>query len=385
MDLFSCGDCSSTFATIIEVYEHITIHSLIGFVFDNVHKIAYPKRDVASTYTQTDDSESTGEMAGSIDEYEAQEWGKDTCNSINSNEPSIENDSCQITDHKYHQSVDKQPVIVLKTMKLNRKALTKCKIDKSSLVTGGSHVPELHKAVSSPVDSTGRRAKHKCNICGAVLSSRANLEGHRNAHLGVTPYMCEVCGNSFSSKKILNHHVLDTHHSERQFCCTKCEATFTHETKLARHVNSVHAKRSYDIVCTICQKAYASKYDLQRHLKTHEIGQHACDLCHKVFKMRSYLLQHKKSHSKTFMCQFCGKTFSNCASLSRHRKTHEKNRAHTCHICGRGFIQKTPYWSHMHKHHDLTKVQVIEMFPEKHLTKNVLFNNKNDKSPLSDS
>lgn len=65
--------------------------------------------------------------------------------------------------------------------------------------------------------------------------------------------------------------------------------------------------------CTICNKEFARKYNLERHLMIHQA-------------------------SRCYICEICGKTIRGAISL--HQKTHSDFKAFSCKTCGKQFRQK---------------------------------------------
>ena len=55
----------------------------------------------------------------------------------------------------------------------------------------------------------------------------------------------------------------------------------------------------------------------------------ACEVCGKVFAVRTSLIHHVKSHDgASTACTVCGKVMSRMAHLRRHMKTHENDPHH---------------------------------------------------------
>ena len=61
-----------------------------------------------------------------------------------------------------------------------------------------------------------------------------------------------------------------------------------------------------------------------------------CQTCQKSFASRNALVKHMKAHYERFPCEVCGKTFNRKGILKRHYKMHEQKKI-ACHVCGNEF------------------------------------------------
>ena len=78
-----------------------------------------------------------------------------------------------------------------------------------------------------------------------------------------------------------------------------------------------------------CEKAFANKYALSNHLKTHDLNTFKCDICLTVLKNKINFEKHKKKHfaGKSFECSKCEVKFSDVQSLKAHTiKQHFMNK-----------------------------------------------------------
>lgn len=49
---------------------------------------------------------------------------------------------------------------------------------------------------------------NRCEVCDKTFSTRTNLTRHKITHEGRKPYICNVCGNSFTQNGSLKSHMV---------------------------------------------------------------------------------------------------------------------------------------------------------------------------------
>lgn len=81
---------------------------------------------------------------------------------------------------------------------------------------------------------------------------------------------------------------------------------------------------SVKFACEICNRKYATKLTLEKHLRTHDL--YLCIVCDKVYHVLSEMEEHdcykKKNKTRPLHCNICLKLLSNSWSLNRHMKIH---------------------------------------------------------------
>lgn len=89
----------------------------------------------------------------------------------------------------------------------------------------------------------------KCEECGAVLETEAELVEHKNSHRIPQTYTCEKCSRNFDSRTKLNQHKSTAHTTVRSqtthYACPVCgpDMWFDTQEKLDSHLNSRHYER----------------------------------------------------------------------------------------------------------------------------------------------
>ena len=75
-----------------------------------------------------------------------------------------------------------------------------------------------------------------------------------------------------------------------------------------------------------------------------------CEKCKKVFKRKYHLDRHSplcKGKKASHQCDLCGKVFPKMFLLRRHRPTHNPKPNLTCGICGRSYVRRDKFATHV--------------------------------------
>ena len=85
--------------------------------------------------------------------------------------------------------------------------------------------------------------KHRCSVCGEMLSSASNLSKHvRAVHLKEKPHVCAFCDRNFSQAGHLHAHEKAVHLKEKHHQCEFCDKMFSEAGSLRKHENAVHLR-----------------------------------------------------------------------------------------------------------------------------------------------
>ena len=197
----------------------------------------------------------------------------------------------------------------------------------------------------------------------------------KSVHFGFKPFVCDyesvasvVCGKSFTRESKLKQHIDSVHRKIKPFECPVCYKSFTEKGSMLRHLKSMHTDNASPVKnpnnkemkemkysCEICQKQFVLRDSLKRHELVHQGLMYSCNLCDKTFTQTGSLKRHiQVTHEgiKPFKCQYCDKSYSQRAHLRTHEETHlntniEKSESFSCQLCKKSFDARNILYDHI--------------------------------------
>ncbi|XP_076680860.1 uncharacterized protein LOC143375522 isoform X2 [Andrena cerasifolii] len=199
-------------------------------------------------------------------------------------------------------------------------------------------------------DLTGTdKERFPCSICGKQFQSFQNLCIHERTFCKPNDSLCSVCGTSFTTKRLLQQHMLATHtptcKDGYKFFCKFCNQGFIKRTNLQIHERHFHTNQS-----SMDPNSW-SPNERARNVNT------VCTVCNLMFESYERFIEHNMYYyqGQIFTCAFCSQSFQGMYMLHHHNKlTHypEGTRnayTYTCDTCNEGFNQESHF--HAHKLH----------------------------------
>ena len=150
------------------------------------------------------------------------------------------------------------------------------------------------------------------------------------------------------------------HEKKSLLPCDSCDKTFAYKQHLQKHVKVVHQGIRYK--CNYCEnKAYSNERRLKNHIKIiHEI--HACDECGKRFTAVESLRNHKimmHIEEKLGQCDMCDKSFNDAYRLKYHKLQIHEGRTFDCTLCENSFRHKYLLQEHIKAIHEGVKFKCL--------------------------
>ena len=215
---------------------------------------------------------------------------------------------------------------------------------------------------------TGVNADFVCPFCDRTFSSKEMLFVHKQRlHSVGDPFTCLQCNRQFSSKYSRNNHVcrvegrsewpveseedvksnpdvkesIEEHHG-----CNVCLESFPSKRALRNHKRS-HAGRRAPFICSICKQELSSKYGLLRHKKSqHGTTQSTHLQCNDQVESKGNQSNHSLNDSGVSSVQ------ENSSSLT---STAHGISQFTCVSCNKQFMTSSGLYKHERKYHGKSK------------------------------
>ena len=193
---------------------------------------------------------------------------------------------------------------------------------------------------------------NECKFCDKVYPTGYIFDHLKRVHRNeIKDFIlkCNLCNGTFFFKQFLDIHMKTKHKNGQteSFVCDLDAKIFKKKTDLRQHMRSHQQK----ISCKICN-AKLKVMCLSSHMKVHDLKKNfKCKLCEKSFRNAQNLKRHERIHDKKLECKVCNKKYAQREELIRHQKHfHEDLKTETCGICGKKFADKTNLNQHLPTH-----------------------------------
>ena len=242
-------------------------------------------------------------------------------------------------------------------------------LTKSRLVTHAKMQGGTCKKPPLPPDVTVIRAagpyQYQCSICNVKMTTRSKVFNHITTHTKIKEYICDICGNNFTTNLGLVSHKLCIHpetvpDSEHPHRCSfeGCGRSFGSGVSLRIHQKNAHLNL-LDFPCTQCDFRTYTATLLRIHVEIDHLGlrKYECKVCGVAFKrngLKKHMLAvHTSPKDRPYKCKYpgCGMTFCDGYNQRRHEVLHTGEKPNQCQICQRRFAVPEYLRLHMKNMH----------------------------------
>ncbi|XP_075989330.1 uncharacterized protein LOC142985191 isoform X5 [Anticarsia gemmatalis] len=138
-----------------------------------------------------------------------------------------------------------------------------------------------------------------CQICGKTFFGEHLRAAHIKRSHDPENIKCKICGKILGSVIQKETHMAKEHdYYIQEFKCDKCDKSFRYNHMLVRHTKRVHLKEK-NYICNICGDRFFERKLLQLHKIKHSTNKpFECSICFKRFPRQNALHRHVKTHDK---------------------------------------------------------------------------------------
>ena len=202
--------------------------------------------------------------------------------------------------------------------------------------------------------------KFSCRNCNYRFTNKSKLDAHiQEAHTGVSPNECSICGSRFSDLGKLRDHKNEPH--KYQCKDDKCKKRFVNEQSLEKHLQRKHKEFAQASLhhgqiifrCKMCSRTFESNLALQ----SHQYIDHSfkCHLCEHSYTEKADLTIHlvkvhrvNKVPHAGFRCTHCNLDTKKMIEIRKHLSL---NHSYSCKYCPHKYTNKNLLDSHMEESH----------------------------------
>lgn len=141
----------------------------------------------------------------------------------------------------------------------------------------------------------------------------------------------------------------------RKHRCNVCGKMFKRNSNLVDHLRLHSNVRPFE--CEICKHRFVQSGNLRAHMRIHTKERpFKCQVCGKTYNQSGALKVHIRTHTneRNYKCDVCDKAFTNSSDRNKHQRVHDASVQIKCELCSKLFAQRVNYVLHMKKHHNLT-------------------------------
>lgn len=235
-----------------------------------------------------------------------------------------DDESCERHINKFHELEINQNITFRNKFKIFRFSCPMCQKGFRRKISIEKHLADKNfteKAARKSTDAKKWRKPTQCQACGKLFSDKFEAIYHYDrVHETNKTLKCNKCEKLFATKKLLNRHMIT--HGPKNYACSKCEKTFPQMSQLRSHQDTHLVVKKFK--CDRCPKTFSIKRVLETHLLQHsELKPFKCTECPKVYKWPEDLKAHRKAEHEgifPYYCCYCKKGYT----ASSNKKYHEK-------------------------------------------------------------
>ena len=145
---------------------------------------------------------------------------------------------------------------------------------------------QLNDAFKKDIKERKQLYNHLCPMCDYATNCNRNIKDHLVVHGIGKPrqqkvvgesVVCQICQKEYATKENLKKHI-DLIHAEKTMPCDECSKMFATVPALNKHKKEVHVSNPFN--CSECNKKFKKEKSFNFHMRSvHEAPKFRCTLC----------------------------------------------------------------------------------------------------------
>ncbi|KAB7501644.1 Zinc finger protein [Armadillidium nasatum] len=198
--------------------------------------------------------------------------------------------------------------------------------------------PSPNMEINSFIDEVSNSRIHVCPHCDYKSRVINNVRQHiRFKHTGEKPFECSFCSKTFATKQNLQVH-MRIHTGEKPFKCPVYPLSPEFFDSMSSDDSCLQMEPSVGYLSTQTNVASATLHESSSRVRIH-----LCPHCNYRSPVKNNVKHHirfKHTGEKPFICSVCSKTFASKQNLQVHMRIHTGEKPFKCLICFKEFKQR---------------------------------------------
>lgn len=167
------------------------------------------------------------------------------------------------------------------------------------VVKGGAYNSVIENRLNNSTEDQSnnsieeQQTSYNCRRCSAKFPNETLLEFHQQVHR----FRCNFCGLACRTMAALTKHIA---RHQGPYDCDQCRKSFVRIFNLNRHKENAKHDPNYiappEVLCSVCSKSFRKLTSLTKHMLTHDIKPHYCEICKLYFSHKNALESHMSLH-----------------------------------------------------------------------------------------
>lgn len=193
-----------------------------------------------------------------------------------------------------------------------------------------------------------RDGRYECYICQKTLADPKTLKLHIRLHTGKNLKHCTICDRGFAKKNHLTRHMAS--HEKKEYPCEQCQEVFDSLQERRVHISREHPKPKPTVVKKTTKAATQDPDDAENSVKNDAENENGALQQSQDEAAIEFNIQNARQPNGRYECHICQKSLADPKTLKLHIRLHTGQNLKHCPICQRGFAKKNHLTRHMASH-----------------------------------